>query len=125
MRQYNTQAIGSVAEALACQYLQGQGLHLLTSNYSKLHGEIDLIMQDQEDIVFVEVRKRNRIDYGNALESITNAKMNKLIRAAKCYLQETGWLYTKTSRFDFVVLHPVNNSMQIEWIKNAFSYDRW
>lgn len=124
-RKYDTQAIGDAAEQLACEYLQSQGLRLLRSKYRQKQGEIDLIMQDQEDIVFVEVRKRQGIDFGNALESITPAKINKLIWTARCYLQETKWLYTKTSRFDVVLLHPVAGMLKLEWIKNAFTYDRW
>src|SRR5205085_4218930 len=94
--------IGQEAELYACQFLQAKGLVLLEQNYYCRQGEIDLIMQEQDDIVFVEVRRRNRIDYGNALESINKNKMTKLFKAAAHFLQKRGWSYKVNSRFDVI-----------------------
>lgn len=120
---YKQQDIGRCAEREACDYLQAQGLRLVEQNYTCYHGEIDLIMQDQEDIVFVEVRRRGRVDYGNAIESITKTKMNKLIKTAKHFLQAKKWLDKVSSRFDVIAIHPIQGKMQLEWIKNAFWVD--
>ena len=117
-------SFGSATERAACRFLEMKGLKLIMQNYSCKVGEIDLIMQDQDHIVFVEVRGRHRIDYGNAFESIIPAKQKKLIRAATCFLQWKKCLYTVNSRFDIVALHPVNGQLTIEWIKNAFT-TRW
>ncbi|SRR5579883_1977361 len=120
MDSFNRQEKGGQAEEEACKFLQAHGLRLLLRNYRCYHGEIDLIMQDQEHIVFVEVRSRQRTDYGNALESITPTKINKVIKAAKHFLQIKNWLYRVNSRFDVIAIHPVAGKMQIDWIKNAF-----
>lgn len=114
---------GKQAERQACEYLQANGLYLLQKNYYCYHGEIDLIMQDQDDIVFIEVRSRGRIDYGNALESITKTKINKLIKTASHFLQKRKWLDKVNSRFDVIVIHPLEAKMQLEWIKNAFTVE--
>lgn len=90
-------------------------------NYRTYHGEIDLIMQDQDDIVFVEVRIRHSVEYGNALESINKNKINKLIKTATHFLQWKKWLYKVNSRFDVIAIQPVKGVMQLEWIKNAFT----
>lgn len=111
---------GKLAEQTACAYLQKSGLTLLQSNYHCRYGEIDLIMKDKIEIIFVEVRKRNRIDFGNAIESITIHKQQKLIKTAVHFLQHHNWLYRKPSRFDIVAIHPIDGTMQLEWIKNAF-----
>lgn len=116
----NKQQIGKQAEQEACRFLQAKGLRMLVQNYYCYHGEIDLIMQDQDDIVFVEVRKRNRIDYGYAFETVNSRKRKKLIKTAVHFLQRNNWLHKVNSRFDIIAMHPVTGIMQIEWIKNAF-----
>ena len=116
--------IGKAAENDACEYLQAQGLLLLEKNFRCYVGEIDLIMQDQADIVFVEVRKRSRIDYGHAVQSITQTKIKRLIKTATSYLQKKGWLHKKNSRFDIVTIQTINDKLELNWIKNAFQVDR-
>lgn len=112
--------MGQKAETLAYQFLQKQGLILIEQNFYCYFGEIDLIMNDQEDIVFVEVRSRSRNDYGSALESINHKKITKLRKTAKYFLQQKKCLYSKTSRFDVVTVDRTNEEGKINWIKNAF-----
>jgi len=112
--------IGKIAEQDACRYLKQQGLTLRDQNYRSPWGEIDLIMQDQNQIVFVEVRKRSRIDYGHALESITTTKIKRIIQTAKYYLQHKRLLHNMTSRFDIITLQSNNDKIELNWIKNAF-----
>jgi putative endonuclease len=119
------QKAGKQAETQACSFLEQNGLKLLCKNYQCYHGEIDLIMQDKDHIVFVEVRIRHRDDYGSALESINNRKIQKLIKAATQFLQWKKWLYRVSSRFDVVTLQWVNDSIKLDWIKNAFTVDRY
>ena len=107
----------------ACQFLINKGLLLLEKNYRSNLGEIDLIMQDKEDIVFVEVRYRQKSNFGNAIETVNQTKIAKLIKTAKLYLQEKCWFYSKTSRFDIVTLQPVKGKLQLDWIQNAFLVD--
>ncbi len=109
------QQTGSVAEDKACDYLQQQGLQLIMRNFRCRLGEIDLIMQDQIALVFVEVRCRNNKLFGSGFDSITNAKQIKLTRAAQFYLQKAR-LTENACRFDAVAI----SANQIEWIKNAF-----
>lgn len=116
---------GKYGEDTACRYLEQQGFKLLLQNFRCHYGEIDLIMQDKEDIVFVEVRSRGRTDFGNALESVTPAKINKILRTAKYFLQLNEWTYTVPSRFDIVAIHPVEGEVTLEWFKNAFIAKRW
>lgn len=113
-----TQQIGQAAEELACQYLQKQGLKILERNYRCRMGEIDLIMQDDEDLIFIEVRYRQNNHYGNGAETVTLAKQNKVIKAANYYLQKQKFNDRIACRFDVVAL---TFSDQVEWIKNAFS----
>lgn len=117
------QQIGQLAEQKACEYLQAKGFRLITQNYRCYFGEIDIVMQDQEDIVFIEVRSRADTLYGHALESIGVKKMRKLIKTAAHFLQAKRWLHKKPSRFDVITIHQNAGNMRLEWIKNAFTVD--
>lgn len=114
---------GQDAELACCKYLQQQGLKLLAKNYHGRRGELDLVMQDSNTMVFVEVRYRKNNNYGGALESITGSKQEKLRITAEQYLQQETAL--KNGRFDVVAMsEKVQNNGPIiysfEWIKDAF-----
>ncbi len=115
---------GQQAEEFACQYLQQQKLKLITKNYRCRRGEIDLIMQDQQTLVFVEVRFRKNGRFGSALESIDLKKQAKIIVTAEHYLLQCKQDYL-AYRFDVIAIMPLHNSDQLEtnWIKNAFQLE--
>ena len=73
-------------------------------------------MQDQHTLVFVEVRFRNRSDYGDAAESVDAHKQHKLIATAEHFLQAHSNLQDKPCRFDVVSVSPE----AVRWIKDAF-----
>lgn len=108
---------GDDAETLAANYLEAQGLSLLQRNYHCRFGEIDLVMKQDNTIVFVEVRMRSHMAFGGAAASITASKQQKLIRTAEHFLQQHG---NATCRFDAILMNTLNSS-QIEWIRDAFS----
>ena len=107
---------GKSSEQLALRWLQKQGLKLLHQNYHCKSGEIDLIMRDDEHVVFVEVRYRSHATFGSAAESVTPDKQRKLLRAAEHYLQRQS--RTPACRFDII---GIDAQQRIQWIKNAFS----
>jgi putative endonuclease len=108
---------GKHAETQASRHLQSRGLKLLATNYRCKRGEIDLIMQDADTLVFVEVRYRQSDRYGSALETVTQGKQNRLIAAASHYLQQQG--HNSPCRFDVVGISGPHGAT-IEWIKDAF-----
>ncbi|WP_456444676.1 YraN family protein [Thiolapillus sp.] len=105
---------GEAAESLACRWLESQGLVLQARNYRCRAGEIDLIMEDGETLVFVEVRYRSHPGYGSAAESVTPAKQLKLLRTAQHYLQQLP--HTPPCRFDIIGIEP---EQPVQWIRNA------
>jgi putative endonuclease len=112
--------IGSLAETMACQYLQQQGLQLVVKNYRTKVGEIDLIMRDNSSWVFVEVKYRTRDDWANAVETVTRSKQLKVINAAKQYLQQRRIYDLVDCRFDVVAIDETLKQEKINWIPHAF-----
>jgi putative endonuclease len=112
-------ARGAWAEDLACRHLLDQGLRLVTRNYRCRHGEIDLVMRDGSTIAFIEVRLRNRTDFGSGAESVDARKQARLLSSAEHYLQRHATLLADC-RFDVVSILQCGNTRQLEWIRNAF-----
>lgn len=112
---------GLAAERLACKHLGKQGLILVTRNYRCRRGEIDLIMRDAGTLVFVEVRYRNRTDFGSAAESVDRRKQQRIAYCAEQYLQAHPAHARMPCRFDVVAV--TNGGRKIDWIANAFTID--
>ncbi len=121
----NSKQAGARWERVAESFLTGQGLKLLQRNFSSRLGEIDLIMEDDKTIVFVEVRYRKNSQYGSGAESITQYKQNRISRTAAWYLVKNPQRATQFCRFDVISVDPVSAGQQeqdqgINWIQNAF-----
>lgn len=108
---------GAQAEQLAADFLVRQGLQIVARNYRCRYGEIDLILQEGDTLVFVEVRLRSRGDFGGAAASIDSHKQRKLMLTAQHYLAQLR--RTPPCRFDAVLLQDTRTP--VEWIKNAFT----
>ena len=106
---------GSEAEDAALAHLVAYGCRLETRNYRSRFGEIDLIVREGATLVFVEVRKRSRHDFGGAAASITASKQAKLLTTARQYLAQLG--REVPCRFDAVL---IDGAGHIEWLRNAF-----
>ena len=119
IQRLNRKAIGDEAEALACDYLSKRGLNLLTRNYRCRGGEIDLIMQDGDSLVFIEVRYRKHTGYGRAAETVTAYKQRRLIHCARVYMQQHH-AWNVPARFDVVSIEGQPAQLKISWISNAF-----
>lgn len=111
--------LGRTAEQKAYKFLKKQGLRLLTKNYYCPFGEIDLIMQDRAEIIFVEVRLRNNRQYGSACESIDKYKQKRIVKSAMHYLSKKNWHDCMNCRFDVIGF----SKSGIDWIKDAFPYE--
>ncbi|MDN3653542.1 YraN family protein [Thalassotalea ponticola] len=118
---HDKRKIGQHYEQLAKRYLQQHGLQWLASNVSSRFGEIDLVMQDNDCIVFVEVKFRNNNDYGLAAEMVNSSKQQKIIKTAQIFLQKQRLNeYNTHCRFDVVSITGKESTPTICWHKNAF-----
>ena len=111
---------GAHWERTAESYLSAKGLTLLHRNFSSRLGEIDLIMEDNQTIVFIEVRYRKNSRHGSGAESITMQKQNRISRTAAWYLANNPKRAEKFCRFDVISIDAQKNAQGIDWIQNAF-----
>ena len=114
---------GKAGEKLASNYLKNRGYRILEENYKVSFGEIDIIAQKGEFLVFVEVKTRTPSHYGTPACAVTYHKKQRMIKAAKVYMQRHGNAY---GRFDVIEIFAVKNGEnfvadKINHIINAFS----
>jgi putative endonuclease len=113
-------ATGSAWEDAALLHLQRSGLVLVARNFTCRLGEIDLVLRDREQLVFVEVRFRGDSARGDGTASVGSAKRTKLIRAAEVYLQANPRLAALPCRFDVVGCSGTPQAPAFEWTRSAF-----
>jgi len=113
---------GEEIEKRATQWLKKQGLQLISKNYLCHRGEIDIIMDDNNFLVFIEVRYRKQSNYGSPAETVTPIKQKKIRLAAEHFLQCHPQHQRKYCRFDVIAAQPGYGSDKLDfnWIKNAF-----
>ncbi|MCX8018562.1 MAG: YraN family protein [Rhodocyclaceae bacterium] len=111
-----TQAIGKAGETAAAEHLAAQGLAILARNFRVKGGETDIVCREGAITVFVEVRRRARADFGGAAASITAAKRQRVIHAARHWLLRHG---EGPCRFDCVLI----DGGRLEWLRDAFAAD--
>ncbi len=117
-----TQRLGAAAEDLALAYLRAQGLELLARNVASRVGEIDLLMRDGREWVFIEVRSRANPGFGGAAASVTAAKQRRIRLQAQLILQQQfGAGAWPACRFDVCALDGgTRETQRVEWIRAAF-----
>jgi putative endonuclease len=117
----NTKQKGDYFESVALKYLSSQGLILHTSNFHSRFGEVDIIMTDQDCLVFIEVKYRTSDRFGSPFEQVSVKKQQKIIKTAQLFLQKHSLSeYNTKCRFDVVSLIGTTNNPKITWLKNAF-----
>ena len=109
---------GKKSEIIISKFLKEKGYKILKTNYKNKIGEIDIIAQDKNYLVFVEVKARLSRAFGDPAEAVDVRKQLKIRKVAQLYLIKTG----KTEyncRFDVITLLGDENP-QINHIIDAF-----
>ena len=115
--------IGDIGEKIAFDYLKKQGYQILDRNYQKPWGEIDIIVQNNKEIIFIEVKTRT-VSKGQSLEpeeSVHSWKQKKLIRTAQTYLLEKKYHPETSWQIDVIAveLNFQTRKANLRHIKNA------
>lgn len=103
---------GDNAEALAARCLEAKKMEILERQFRTRYGEIDLIALDGNEIVFVEVKARTTNDFGYPEESVTQSKLQKIMRCAEAYLRRQQW-DDRAHRIDVIAIEYATNPPRI------------
>lgn len=115
--------LGNTGEKTVADYAKQKGMRLIASNYYSRYGEIDLICQDKDHIVFTEVKMRNERSPIYGLELVSKGKRKKIIKTAYSYIQKNN--IETQPRFDVAEIRCNNqgNPVKIIYINDAFGLE--
>lgn len=106
---------GAKGEERAINILKTEGYRILEKNYRTQFGEIDIIAEEGGYLVFVEVKKRNTLTFGDPLHAINELKKRHMIKSAQLYLKKHRF-FNRKARFDVVGI----GRQDVKLVKNAF-----
>ena len=120
----NRQQVGKLGEKAAQKFLKKRGYRIRETGFRCPRGEIDIIAQQKDCLIFVEVRTKVSLDFGTPEESITQAKKKKLVALALTYTS-THQNLPSLWRIDVVAveLDDKGKPKRIELIENAVEQD--
>jgi len=119
MSPINRRIQGKAGEDLAARFLEQNGYKIIERNYRFERGEIDLIAEDGDELVFVEVKARHSSVFGTPEDAVTEEKQEQVRTVADGYLFERD-IENRPCRFDVVAIEFKNSKTEIRHIRNAF-----
>lgn len=118
------QTVGGRGEEMAAEYYENNGFYIAAKNFHSPFGEIDLIAESEDEVVFVEVKVRRDTAGYNPKEAVTASKIQKIRKTAEHYIYKSHIYNTLQPRFDVaeIVLDENNNfkNAKLKITKNAF-----
>ncbi len=115
--------IAKTGESFAAAHLKARGYQILAQNYRSGRGEIDIVAQDGDCIVFVEVKTRRSLKFGLPQAAVTTQKQRQISKIALGYLRAHN-RFDAPCRFDVIAIHlsPQLELLKLEQIENAFAF---
>ena len=117
------QALGRLGEDAAVAEIERRGYAVLDRRYRTRHGEIDIVAEDGDTIVFIEVKVRATAGRGTAAEAVTVQKQRKLVAMATDYLSRRKKVQRRC-RFDVVAIDGVGEGQRVMLYRAAFDATR-
>ena len=114
----NTRKIGNDKEKLAADYLTAHGMRVVEQNFYTRRGEIDVIGLHEGYLVFVEVKYRSSLRYGNAAAAVDLRKQRRICAAADYYRYKNHYGERTAVRYDVLAIQ----GEEVIWIRNAFQH---
>ena len=119
MKTVNRRQRGNEGESLAVDYLRKKGYRILERNFRFERGEIDIIAEENDTLVFVEVKARRSLQYGEPEDAVTDAKCERIRNIADGYLFING-IEDKSCRFDIIAIRFEKGKVNFNHIEDAF-----
>ncbi len=113
---YEKHYLGKTGEMIATKYLIKNGYKIVTRNFRCKQGEIDIIAQDKNEIVFIEVKTRHNNNYGNPAQAVDKRKRTHILNATKYFIY-INRLENRFIRFDVIEIYQ-KDKFYINHIKN-------
>ena len=115
--------LGDYYEDQAVTLINNAGLLLRKRNFRTKIGEIDLIVKDKAQLVFIEVRARSNRRFDSAAGSVNARKRARIVRTAQLFLQQSPNLTNMPCRFDVIAFEPpqFGPEPRMRWIRSAFT----
>lgn len=113
---YEKKELGKIGEQIATEYIEKLGYKIIKRNFHCKQGEIDIIAQDNQEIVFIEVKTRTSTNYGQPSEAVNKMKLRHMCRSAKYYLYKSN-CFNNFVRFDVVEIMVKDGKFNINYIK--------
>ncbi len=110
---------GRAGEKAVADYIKSRKMNVVEKNYVTPFGEIDIIAEDDDYIVFIEVKTRSGDRYGAPSEAVDKTKRKHIVDSAKYYLKVTNSTEAFT-RFDVAEVFSDNGSYAVNYIEDAF-----
>jgi putative endonuclease len=107
---------GLLAENSAAAFLESQGFDIVTRNFLRRVGELDIVARQEDLLVVAEVRTRASEAYGGAAASIGPAKQRRIVMTTALFLQRHREYARCRVRFDVLIVR----DGRVEWLKHAF-----
>lgn len=121
---FPAKTIGDKGEEYAVKHLRKHGYKIVVRNYRKRYGEIDIIAENKEYIVFVEVKTRHENSMTQPVDAVDKRKRMRLIKTASAFLSENET--EKFCRFDVCEVYVKSENLKlisINYIENAFEQE--
>ena len=118
---YQKHEIGKFGEEKACEFLIQKGYEIVDRNFDCSQGEIDIIAWDKEkkELVFIEVKTRTNMYYGNPVDAVNKPKQKHIYWAAQYYIY-LNQIKETYLRFDVLEIYVKKNQTKICHIKQIF-----
>lgn len=116
----NKRAVGQFYEAKALSYFEQNGFEYVTKNYFCPYGEVDLILNKNNVLHFIEVKYRSNLSYGSPRDAINRTKMLRMKKTALHYIKnrDEGYIHFKIG---FLGILKTGDSLTFDFIENIFS----
>ncbi|GAB6161159.1 YraN family protein [Desulfothermus naphthae] len=114
--------LGNTGEDIAINFFKKRGYKILERNFRTKKGEIDLIVEGEGQLVFVEVKTRSSKNFGDPLEFVNISKQKRILAAALFYLTKNK-LWQKNIRFDIIGITKRGEKIEIKHEKEAFTLE--
>lgn len=98
------QNLARTGESLASDYLVTNGYKVLCKNFRVKHEEIDLIVEKDQQLIFVEVKTRSYHSIQSALENVSFKKQRHISNVAQIYCKQNSQFSKHNTRFDVIVV---------------------